>query len=216
MRKVTDRESGLVTGRVLKLCAAFALAVGLLTASLMPASAQTERAIRRAGFQKQKRLRAERQSPASELNPEAQSDAAQTENPQAQSVPDERLIPLGIGPRQRMAMVRVFNQLNLSADQRARLFQLRRETGNRLLLLNRKRQIQNEELDEVMYGASFDPKMVEQKANDLAATTTEIIRLQSSILSQIRQIMTPEQALKFRELMQEELRRPAALPRQNP
>lgn len=209
MKKVTDRESRPFSGRLLRRGAALMLAIGLLTASLALASAQTERGVKQTGFPQKKRLRAERQRQAGEKSSDTPSDAAQTDNPQNQLVPDERLIPLGIGPRQRLAMVRVFNQLNLSADQRARLVQLRRETGNRLLLLNRKRQIQNEELDEVMYGAGFDPKVVEQKANDLAATTTEIIRLQSSILSQIRQIMTTEQALKFRELMQEELRSPA-------
>ena len=106
----------------------------------------------------------------------------------------------------------MFSQLNLSGEQRAKLMQLNRETGNRMTVLNRLRQAQNEALEEALNGSEFDPKVVEQKASDLAATTTEIIKLQARIMAQIRQIMTPEQSVKFRELLQEEIRRPNALP----
>jgi Spy/CpxP family protein refolding chaperone len=191
-------------------CCAAVFGAGLLICGTSLVEAQSGRGILRTGLPQKKRQRPARQMPVRELTEDQQSEAAQTGNPQS---PDDRLIPLGIGPRQRIALLRVFNQLNLSADQRTRLAQLRRETGNRLMILNKKRQLQNEELEEALYGANFDPQTVEQKAADLGATTTEMIRLQARILSQIRQIMTPEQALRFRELLQEELRRPNPLQR---
>jgi Spy/CpxP family protein refolding chaperone len=215
MKKVTDyrvkmmsRWKSVSRRRFFTLCLTVVCAVGLLALKTVEVGAQAGRGRARVGLPK-KAPRIDRQLQTSDPAQEPQSE---TGNPQARPSPDDRLIPLGIGPRQRIALVHVFAQLNLSDDQRTKLSQLRRETGNRLALLTRKRQIQNEELEEALYGSEFDPQVVEQKANDLAATTTEMIRLQSKILSQIRQIMTPEQAFKFRELLQEELRRPL-LPR---
>lgn len=192
--------------RLVAFCCLTVFGLGLLICSANLVAAQSGRGILRTGLPQKKKPR---QMPVRDLT-EEQSEAAQTGNPQS---PDDRLIPLGIGPRRRIALLRVFRQLNLSAEQRAKLAQLRRETGNRLMILNKKHQLQNEELDEALYGANFDPQTVEQKAADLGATTTEMIRLQARILAQIRQIMTPEQALRFRELLQEELRRPNPLQR---
>jgi len=193
---------------------ALLIAAGMLAWDSGPVYAQAgaRNNPRRTGFPQQKKGR---QQPANELTPDQQPESGQTGGGQLQPSPEDRLIPNGIGPKQRMALLRVFNQLNLTGDQRTKLMQLRRETGNRLGVLNRLRQVQNEALEEALYGSEFDPKVVEQKAADLAATTTEIIKLQSRILSQIRQIMTPEQALKFRELL-DEFRRPAAGPPARP
>lgn len=213
MKRVTEQAIKLMNRRgsarrrwLVAFCCLAVFGPGLLICSANFVAAQSGRGILRTGLPQKKKPR---QLPVRELT-EEQAEAAQTGNPQS---PDDRLIPLGIGPRQRIALLRVFNQLNLSAEQRTKLAQLRRETGNRLMILNKKRQLQNEELEEALYGANFDPQTVEQKAADLGATTTEMIRLQARILSQIRQIMTPEQALRFRELLQEELRRPPPLQR---
>lgn len=134
-------------------------------------------------------------------------DAQEARQP-PQPSPNDQYVPFGIGPRQRLALLRVFEQLNLSEDQREKLRQIRRETGNRLNVLSRLRRAQEDALEEAIHGNAFDPKLVEKRASELAETAGEMIKLQARILAEIRQIMTPEQSIRFRELMQREATRP--------
>lgn len=115
---------------------------------------------------------------------------------------DMRLVPPGVAfPR---VLIRVFRQLDLSNEQRERLEQLSRRAGNQVPALNRLRRAQSELLDEALYGENFDPQLVEKRANDLASTQAELIKLQARLMSSIRQILTPEQSAKFRELLTRE------------
>jgi Spy/CpxP family protein refolding chaperone len=115
---------------------------------------------------------------------------------------DLRMVPPGVAfPR---ALIRVFRQLNLSNDQQLQLIRLRRQTGNQIPALQRLRRAQSELLDEALYGESFDQSTIEKRANDLAVTQGEIIRLQARVMAQIRQILTPEQGRRFRELLNQE------------
>lgn len=115
---------------------------------------------------------------------------------------DMRLVPPGVAfPR---ALIRVFRELDLTDEQRNRLENLARRSGNQMPALNRLRKAQSELLDEALYGENFDPQKAEARANDLAATQAEIIKLQARLMSQIRQILTPEQGEKFRELLSRE------------
>jgi len=123
---------------------------------------------------------------------------------------EQRLVPRGIARRD--ALIRVFRQLNLTPDQKAKLQDLTRQVGNQIPVLNRLRQAQNEALEEAIYGLSFDPQLVERRAAELAATQAEQIKVQARVLSEIRQVLTPEQAIKFRELLEQERRRPAEGP----
>ena len=70
--------------------------------------------------------------------------------------------------------------------------------------LNRLRKAQSELLDEALYGETFDPAVIDQRASDLAATQAEIIKLQAKVMTQIRKILTPQQGLKFRTLLTQE------------
>lgn len=118
---------------------------------------------------------------------------------------DLRLVPPGVAfPR---ALIRVFRQIELNDEQRNRLENLARRAGNQVPALNRLRKAQSELLDEALYGENFDPQKAEQRAQDLATTQAEIIRLQARLMSQIRQILTPEQSLKFRDLLSRERER---------
>jgi Spy/CpxP family protein refolding chaperone len=115
------------------------------------------------------------------------------------------LLPPGIS--RAPALLLVFRQLNLSPEQQERLRNSARLTGNQLPVLNRLRRAQNEALEEAIHGTNFDPKVVEQRAADLAATQAEIIKVQARVMSQIRQVLTQEQAQRFRELLDDERRR---------
>jgi Spy/CpxP family protein refolding chaperone len=117
-----------------------------------------------------------------------------------------RMVPRGIVRPD--AMIRTFRRLDLSDEQRAKLRELARHYGNRLPALNQLQMAQNLALEEAIYSPDFDPQVVEQKVNELAATQTERLKLQTRIMLELRQILTPEQVLKFREYLEEERRNP--------
>lgn len=122
--------------------------------------------------------------------------------PSAQDREYLRLVPQGVAfPR---ALIRVFRELDLSDEQRTHLANLAKRSGNQMPALNRLRKAQSELLDEALYGETFEPAVIEQRAADLAATQAEIIKLQARLMSQIRQILKPEQGLKFRTLLIQE------------
>src|SRR5678815_384744 len=112
---------------------------------------------------------------------------------------DLRLIPQGVA--QPRILIRVFRELSLTGDQREKLAELSRRSGNQMPMLNRLRKAQSDLLDEALYGEKFDPTIIEKRATDLAGTQSEIIKHQARIMSDIRQILTPEQSARFRELL---------------
>jgi len=115
---------------------------------------------------------------------------------------DMRLVPPGVAvPR---VLIRVFRQLDLTDSQRSQLEQFATKSGKEMPALHRLRKAQSELLDEALYGEAFDPKLVEQRASDLAATQAEIIKLQARLMTQIRQVLTPDQSVKFRSLLSRE------------
>ena len=115
---------------------------------------------------------------------------------------DMRLVPPGVAfPR---VLIRVFRQLDLNDSQRSELEHFATRSGNQMPALHRLRKAQSELLDDALYGEAFDPKLVEQRANDLATTQAEIIKLQARMMTQIRQVLTPEQSAKFRDLLSRE------------
>jgi Spy/CpxP family protein refolding chaperone len=81
---------------------------------------------------------------------------------------------------------------------------LAKRAGNQVPALNRLRKAQSELLDEALYGEAFDPTVIDKRASDLAATQAEIIKMQARLMTQIRQILNPEQSAKFRTLLMRE------------
>lgn len=213
MEKVTSHEFNLFLRPLRtfwhRLFLLVVLTSGLLLCGNLTTMAQTRR-------RNPARNMAVKTTPPQPAGAAADTEAGQETDPQAQRLTNERIVPFGIGIQQRRILLQVFEQLDLSAQQRGQLAQLRRDTGRRLDVLNRLRRAQNEALDESLYGTNFNSQEVEKRAADLAATSAEIIKLQATIISGIRQIMTPEQSARFRELLQEELRRRPVLPQRQP
>jgi Spy/CpxP family protein refolding chaperone len=122
---------------------------------------------------------------------------------------EQRMVVAGIA--RPVALIRVFRQLDLTDEQREKMRELSRRVGNQIPVLNRLRRAQSDALDEAIYSANFDPKVVELRAADLAATQAEITKLQARVMTELRQILTQQQAQRFRELLIKERDRPANL-----
>jgi Spy/CpxP family protein refolding chaperone len=120
---------------------------------------------------------------------------------------EQRMVVAGIA--RPVALIRVFRQLDLTDEQREKMRELSRRVGNQIPVLNRLRKAQSDALDESLYSANFDPKVVELRAADLAATQAEITKLQARVMTELRQILTQQQAQRFRELLIKERDRPA-------
>lgn len=120
--------------------------------------------------------------------------------------PEElELVPLGVA--RPVPLILAFRQINLSDDQKMKLRNLTRQTGKQIQVLNRLQRAQNEALEEALYSQNFDLKLVEQRAADVANTQGELVKAQARVMAQIRQILRPEQAMRFREFLNEERNR---------
>lgn len=151
------------------------------------------------------RPRRDKLTPSGEKNPNAGRPDRRIDDgtfPTAQDREYLRLVPQGVAaPR---ILVRVFRELDLTDEQRSHLENLAKRSGNQMPALNRLRRAQSELLDEALYGETFDPALIDQRASDLAGTQAEIIKLQARLMAQIRKILSPEQGVKFRTLLTQE------------
>jgi len=122
--------------------------------------------------------------------------------PRALFKPDEvaMMIPgFGNGP----AMMVLMRQLDLTPEQKEKFKALRRQIGPKLNILHSEKREAEVELEDAIYGETFDPQQVEALAAKSADKTAEIIKTQAYIESQFRQILTPDQFYVFRFLVGE-------------
>lgn len=176
----------------------------LLTTGIASLTAQAQARLRNPGV---KRLLQTNKAYKSEL-PESSGSSGTLSPQESDQAPGDELIPPGVGIKQRLVLRRVFTQLSLSPEQTQKLKQLRQEIGNRVIVLSRLWKAQSDALEEALLGTDYDPKIVEKKVHELTETEAERTKLQYRILSRIREILTPDQAAKFRDMMREETQRP--------
>ncbi len=121
-----------------------------------------------------------------------------------------------------VALLIIFRQLDLTPAQKENIRALRRRVGRSLAQMRTELVALDGQLDEALYGTNdpasldhYDPKRVEELADKVAAKRAEMMKLQTSIESQLRQILTPDQFYVFKELLRELMlpgRRPGLLP----
>lgn len=118
------------------------------------------------------------------------------------------MIP-GFGNSQ-AALLIVFRQLDLSPEQKVKIRDIRRQMGDRLRLARRDLSLLETQLEEAIYGNAdpasldnYDPAKVRELTNQVAEKRTEVMKMQTEIESQLRQILTPDQFYVFRELVRE-------------
>jgi Spy/CpxP family protein refolding chaperone len=119
-----------------------------------------------------------------------------------------------------VALLIIFRQLDLTPEQKERIRNIRRRVGRSLVQTRSELAMLEQQLDEAIYGTNdpgsldnYDPKRVEELAERVAVKRVELMKLQTGIESQLRQILTPDQFFVFKELIREILlpgRRPGA------
>ncbi len=129
---------------------------------------------------------------------------------------EKQLVIPGFG--RRVAYLIILRQLDLSPEQKRDIRALRQRIGPQLVELKQHYNRLDQELEDLIYGDNFDPKLVEELSTQAGQKLAEITKLQARIEAQFRQILTPDQFYVFRHLVGEMLlpqRRPQARPLQN-
>lgn len=102
----------------------------------------------------------------------------------------------------------LFRALNLSPEQRAQIAAIRRETEPQGRLLGARLRQARRALDEAIYSANPDERVVEERARELAAAQAAVVRLRTFTELKIRRVLSPEQLNTFRRLQRQPRRRP--------
>ncbi len=103
------------------------------------------------------------------------------------------------------ALIVILRQLDLTPEQKEAFISLRQRVGNRLAVLRVQHNNLDQQLEDTIYGANFDPKRVEELSTQVGEKQAEITKLQANIEGQIREILTPDQFYVFRFLVAEML-----------
>jgi Spy/CpxP family protein refolding chaperone len=102
----------------------------------------------------------------------------------------------------RMAVMRL---LNLTPEQLLRVREVRRRLAPQLEKLRLELQDRRDALRQATYGETLDQNLVEQRIREFLQTQAELIKMETRIEVAFRQLLTPEQLAKFREIQNEEL-----------
>lgn len=146
-------------------------------------------------------------------------DGIRQRGPRSFFTPEEAtLIIPGFGNSPALLLL-IFRQLDLTPEQKEKIRGIRQRAGRSIVQTRSELVALEGQLDEAIYGTSdpasldnYDPKRVEELAEKVAQKRGEIMKMQTGIESQLRQILTPDQFFVFRELLREMLlpgRRPA-------
>jgi Spy/CpxP family protein refolding chaperone len=107
-------------------------------------------------------------------------------------------------PQQRPAQAQnLMQRLNLSREQRQQLREIRRQSEPEVRAHTRRVRLARRALDEAIYADAVDETLVEQRARELSAAQTALVRLRAATELKIRRILTAEQLQLFRTLRRE-------------
>ena len=94
----------------------------------------------------------------------------------------------------------LMQRLNLTPEQRRQLREIRRQSEPELRANTRRVRLARRALDEAIYADAVDDAVVEQRASELSAAQTALVRLRASTELKVRRVLTAEQLRLFRDL----------------
>ena len=101
----------------------------------------------------------------------------------------------------------LMRRLNLTAEQRERLREIREQSEAEARDLTRRVRLARRALDEAIYADSSDESKIEHHARLLLDAQAELLRLRVATELKVRRVLTPEQLRAFRELRRQAQRR---------
>jgi LAS superfamily LD-carboxypeptidase LdcB len=127
-------------------------------------------------------------------NPKApQQNRPQTINP---SVANPRL--------QAIVLDRFLPQIDLSQEQMVKIRTLRAQHVRRMQTFIAMERVHTKAYDEALFDPDLDQKEIEKRTAQLAEVRADLLNAQARFFIELRQVLTPEQFAKLRQLMEEE------------
>src|SRR5829696_4398162 len=116
----------------------------------------------------------------------------------AQEQEETEAPPQQATPRRPAPGVNLMERLNLSREQRQQLREIRRQSEAELRAHTRRVRLARRALDEAIYADVVDEALVEQRARELSAAQSALVRLRAATELKVRRILTDEQLRLFR------------------
>ena len=120
---------------------------------------------------------------------------------------EEPQAPQQASPQNPARALNLMQRLNLSREQRQQLREIRQQSEPEVRAQTRRVRLARRALDEAIYADTVDNGLVEQRARELSAAQSALVRLRAATELQVRRILTDEQLRLFRDLRQEAQRR---------
>lgn len=98
--------------------------------------------------------------------------------------------------------VNLLLQLNLTPEQRTQLRELRAQSEQQARALTRRLNVARRALDEAIYADDLNEPLIEDRAREVAAAQTALVRLRAQTELRVRRVLTAGQLQSFRELRQ--------------
>lgn len=128
------------------------------------------------------------------------------QRPEAPGAPrDPRLLDQPQAPTPALNRMAIIRLLNLTPEQLRRIQDIRRRFGPQLEQARQQVQDRRDALRQATYGETFNPSLLEQRLRELIEAQSELIRLETQLEVEFRNVLTPEQLAEFRQIQDEEL-----------
>ncbi|MBA3243426.1 MAG: Spy/CpxP family protein refolding chaperone [Acidobacteria bacterium] len=98
--------------------------------------------------------------------------------------------------------VNLLLQLNLTPEQRTQLREIRAQSEQQARALTRRLNVARRALDEAIYADDLNEPLIEDRAREMAAAQTALLRLRAQTELRVRRVLTPGQLQSFRDLRQ--------------
>jgi Spy/CpxP family protein refolding chaperone len=110
-------------------------------------------------------------------------------------------------PQRPARALNLMQRLNLSREQRQRLREIRMQSEVELRAHTRRVRLARRALDEAIYADAVDEALIEQRARELSAAQSALVRLRAATELKVRRVLTDEQLRLFRDLRRQAQRR---------
>ena len=184
MKRITD----LLSGKIL---------MGGVLAALLLVTAQAQGG--RLNQQRQKKLAQQQAATPAESTTQQQTEANQPPQNRPKALP-----PIGNPRVQAIVLDQFLPRIDLSQQQNVQVRQLRFQHIRKMRTMLDLERVHTRAYDEALFDPTLDQKEIEKRTHQLAEIRTDLLNAQARFFIELRQILTPEQFAKLRQLMEEE------------
>ena len=105
--------------------------------------------------------------------------------------------------RQELARQQIFRQIGLNQEQQERMVKIRTAHDDEIVASGRDLRRAQRGLDEAIMNPQYNPAEVNRRIEQLAQAQAERVRVMQRVKAEIRQVLTPEQVMKFNQVQRE-------------